>query len=82
MPSLSIKVSNENQLYGSLSSQRLVLSDSHLIFERTHLSDAEESMLCDYPMVIDYILDINLTKRKFYSLLVVLSNLNRCRKDK
>ena len=41
---------------------RLVLSDFHLIFDRTHLSDAEESLLCDYPMVIDYILEINLTK--------------------
>ena len=52
MPSLSIKVSNGNQLYGTLSSQRLVLLDPYLIFDRTHLADAEES-LCGYPMVID-----------------------------
>ena len=53
MPSLSIKVSNGNQLYGTLSSQRLVLSDAYLIFDRTHLADAKESLLYDYPMVID-----------------------------
>ena len=28
------------------------------------LSAAEESLLCDYPMVTDYILEINLTKRQ------------------
>ena len=33
---------------------RLVLSDSHLIFDRTQLSDAEESILCDCPIVIYY----------------------------
>ena len=64
MPSLSIKESNGNQLYGPCSSQRLVVSDSHLIFDRTHLSDAEESLLCDYIMVIEYILEIYLTKRQ------------------
>ena len=36
----------------------------NLIFDRTHLSNAEESLLCDYPMVIDYILEITLTKRQ------------------
>ena len=71
MPCLSIKVNNGNQLYRPYGSQRLVLSDSHLIFDRTHLSDSEESLLCDYSMVIDYILEI---KRQNNSLLVVLSN--------
>ena len=64
MPFLSIKVSSGNQLYGPENSQRLVLSDFHLICDRTHLSDAEESLLYDYSMVIDYILEINLTKRQ------------------
>ena len=64
MPSLSIKVSNWNQIYGTYSFQRLVLSDFYLIFDCTHLADAEESLLFDYPMVIDYILEINLTKRQ------------------
>ena len=54
-------------------------------FDRTQLSDAEESLLCYYPMVIDYILEINLTKRKeilwFHSLLMVLANQNRYRID-
>ena len=40
------------------------LSYSHLIFDRTQLSDSEESLLCDYLMVFDYILEINLTKRQ------------------
>ena len=33
-----------------------------LIFDRTQLSDAKESLLSDYLMVIDYTLEINLTK--------------------
>ena len=37
-------------------------SYSHLIFNRTHLAAAEKSLLCDFPMVIDYIQEINLTK--------------------
>ena len=35
-----------------------------LIFDRTQLSDAEESLLCDYPIVSYYILEINLTKHQ------------------
>ena len=35
-----------------------------MIFDRMQLSDAEKYLLCDYPMVIDYILEINLTKRQ------------------
>ena len=31
---------------------------------RIYLSDAGESLLCDYPMVINYILETNLTKRQ------------------
>ena len=31
-----------------------VISVSHLIFDRTQLSDVEESFLCDSPMVIDF----------------------------
>ena len=34
----------------------------HLIFYHKQLSGAKESLLCHYPMVIDYILEINLTK--------------------
>ena len=37
------------------------VSFGHLIFDRTHLSDAYVS---DYPMVIDYILKINFTKHQ------------------
>ena len=60
LPSLSIKLSNDNWLYKPKSSQRLVLWDSHLNFD-TQLSAAEEYMLCVYTMVVDYILEINLT---------------------
>ena len=46
------------------SSQRLILWDYHLISHRTQLSAAEESLLYDYRMAVDYILEINHTKCK------------------
>ena len=64
MLSLRIKLSNANRPYRPKSSQRVVLYDSNLIFDRPQLSATGESFLCDYPMVVDYILEINLTKRK------------------
>ena len=64
MLSLRINLSNENRLYGSKSSQRGVLRDSNLIFDLPQLLAVGVSLLCDYPMVVDYILEINLTKRK------------------
>ena len=39
-----------------------VFLDSRVIFDRTQLLVVEESLLCDYPMIVDYILEINLTK--------------------
>ena len=60
MLSLRTKLSNVNRLYGPKSSQ----SDSHLIFDLTHLLAVGESLLCGHPIVDDYILEINLTKRK------------------
>ena len=36
----------------------------YLFFDRTQLSSVGVSLLCDYPMVVVYILEINLTKRK------------------
>ena len=38
------------------------ISNSSLIL--TQLLAVGESLLCDYPMVVDYILEIKLTKRK------------------
>ena len=73
MSSLSIKVSNGNRFLGPKSSQRLILRDSHLIFGRTQLLAAEESLLCDCIMVDDYILEINLTKRQ-----KIIHFLNQC----
>ena len=64
MLSLRIKWSNANRLCGLKSSQAIVLWDSYFISDRTQLSAVGESMLCDYPMVVDYILEINLTKGK------------------
>ena len=62
--------------------KEVVLRDSHLNFDLTQLLAVGESLLCDYPMVTDYILVINLTKRKkIYSLLMVLSNQNWCQRD-
>ena len=52
------------QCESPLCSQRVVLWDSNIIFDRTQLSAVGESLLCDYSMVVDYILEINLTKRK------------------
>ena len=60
---LRIKLSNANRPYRPKSRQSLVLWDSNLIFDRTLLYAVGESLLCDYPMVVDYILKINLTKR-------------------
>ena len=54
---------------GLKSSQRVNNWDSHLIFDLTQFSAVEESLLCDYSMVV-------------YSLLIILSNQNRCRRDK
>ena len=62
MPSLSLKESNGNRLYIPKGSQRLVLRDYHLSLDRTQLLAAEESLLCDCPMTIDYMWEINLTK--------------------
>ena len=50
---LSIKLSNENKLYGPKTSQRVI---------HTQLSAVEESILYDYPWVIGYKLEINLMK--------------------
>ena len=36
----------------------------HLILDLMQLLAVGESWLCDYPMVVDYILEINLTKCK------------------
>ena len=58
-----MKVSNRNRFFGPTSYEGLALLDSHLTFDDTQLSDAEESLLCDCPKVVDYILEINLTKR-------------------
>ena len=60
MLSLRIQLRNANRPYGPKSSQRVVLSDSNLIFDRRQLSAVGESL----SMVVDYILEINLTKRK------------------
>ena len=46
-----------------------------LIFDLTQLLAVGESLLCDYPMVVDYILEIDLTKRTTY-LRMVLFNFN------
>ena len=72
--------SNKNQKW-------VVLWDSNLIFDRTQLSAVGVSLLCNYTMVVEYILEINLTKRKkiyewFYSILMNLSKRNWCRIDK
>ena len=64
MLSLRIELSNANRLYEPKSSKSAVLSDSNLIFDRTQLSAVVEFLLCDCPMVVGYILEINLTKRK------------------
>ena len=64
MLSLRVKLSNGNRLYGHKSSQRVVLRDSHLVFDLTQLLTVGESLLCDYSMVVEYILEINLTKHK------------------
>ena len=52
MLSLRIKLSNANHLYRPKSSQRVVLWDSHLIFDLTQSSTVGEPLLCDYPMVL------------------------------
>ena len=36
----------------------------HLIFDFTQLLAVGESLFCDYPMVVDYKLEIDLTKRR------------------
>ena len=64
MLSLRINLSNANRLYGSKSSQIVVLWDSNLIFDLTQLLAVGETLLCDYPMVVDYILEINLRNVK------------------
>ena len=51
--SLRIKLSNENHLYGSKSSQRALLRDSYLIFDLTQLLAVGECLLCDNPIVDD-----------------------------
>ena len=60
------KIKNKNRPYGPKSSQRVVIWDSNLIFDRTQLSAVGGSLLCDYTMVhvVDYILEISLTKSK------------------
>ena len=62
--SLRIKLSNANRPCGPKSSQKVVLWEFNLIFDRTQLSAVGESLLCDYPMVVDYIQEINIKKRK------------------
>ena len=41
-----------------------VVKDSFFSFDRTQLLDTEESLLCDCPMVVDYMLEINIKKRQ------------------
>ena len=84
MLSLMIKLSNANRLSGPKGRQRVVHWDSLLIFDLTLLGILV--VWLSY-MVVDYIPEINLTKRKkiwewFYSLLMVLSNQTWCRIDK
>ena len=57
-----IKLSDGHRLHSSNSSQRAILWNSYLIFDLTQLLAVEETLLCDYPVVVDYILAINLTK--------------------
>ena len=64
MQSHMIKLSNTNRLYRLKSSQRILLRHSNPIFDLTQLLAVGESLLCDYPVVVDCILEINLTKRK------------------
>ena len=64
MLSLRIKISNANRLYRPQCSQRVVRYDSNLIFDLTQLLAVGESLLCDYPVLVDYILEIKLTKRQ------------------
>ena len=64
MLSLMIKLSNTNRLCGPKSSQRVVLWDSNIFFDLTQLLATGESLLCDYHMLVDYTLEINLTKHK------------------
>ena len=64
MLSLRIKLGNVNRLYGFF--QRVVLWDSHLIFDIAQLLAVGVSLLYDYPMVNDYILEINLTQGKMF----------------
>ena len=89
MPSISIKVSIGNRLHGLQSSRGHIPSDSHLILlldAEEYLSDAEEFLLCDCPMVIDYILEINHRTRQKLRIvlctLMIISNQNRYRRDK
>ena len=62
MLSLSIKFSNEHRRYGPRSSKRVVLWDTHLIFDQMQLSAVEESIVLSLSYGNDYILEINLTK--------------------
>ena len=64
MLSLRIKLSTTNHLYGHKSSQMVILWDSYLTFDLTKLLTVEESLLCDYSMVVEYILKMNLMKHK------------------
>ena len=57
IPFLTINITNRNRCSVPKSIQRLVLSNFHRI-DRTQLSAADESV------VVDYILEINLTKRQ------------------
>ena len=43
---------------------KVVPWDFNLTFDLTQLLAVGESLWCDYSMVIDYILEINFTKRK------------------
>ena len=40
--------------------------DFHLIFDRTQLSAFGESLLCDYPVAVDYIQEINFMTRRIF----------------
>ena len=72
MLSLRIKLRNVNLLYESKISPRIILWDSNLIVDRTQSSAVGESLLCDYSMEVDYILEINLTKRGFKVVRIAL----------
>ena len=78
LPSLSIKISNGNRIYGPKSNQSLILSS---FIVRSYL--LRWSPCCVTALWYAHILEINLTKRQtvyewFYSIVMVLSKQNRC----